>query len=59
MSQPLRVILDSRLRIPLTAKVCKWTIEQPTMVMTTAQAPKKKIQQLQDMWDRRVDGVNL
>ena len=47
MAQPLRVILDSRLRIPLTAKVLQWTIEQPTMVMTSAQAPKKKIQQLQ------------
>ena len=48
MPQPLRVILDSRLRIPLTAKVCKWTIEQPTMVITTAQAPKKKVRELQD-----------
>ena len=48
MSQPLRVIVDSRLRIPLTAKVCRWTIEQPTMVITTAQASKKKIRRLQD-----------
>ena len=46
--QPLRVIIDSRLRIPLTAKVCRWTIEQPTLVITTAQASKKKIRQLQD-----------
>ena len=49
MTQPLRVIVDSRLRIPLTAKVLQWTIEQPTMVMTTAQAPPKKMQRLQDM----------
>ena len=46
--QPLRVILDSRLRIPSTANVLKWTVEQPTVVVTTAQAPKSKIQQLRD-----------
>lgn len=46
--QPLRIVLDSRLRISLTAKVLQDVVEQPTMVCTTAQAPPKKIQQLRD-----------
>ena len=46
--QPLRIVLDSRLRISLTAKVLQEVVEQPTMVCTTAQAPPKKIQQLRD-----------
>ncbi|MGD9849660.1 MAG: bifunctional diaminohydroxyphosphoribosylaminopyrimidine deaminase/5-amino-6-(5-phosphoribosylamino)uracil reductase RibD [Nitrospirales bacterium] len=45
--QPVRVVLDSRLRIPVTAKVLRWIIEQPTIVCTTSQAPKNKIQQLE------------
>ncbi len=46
--QPLRIVLDSRSRISLTAKVLQEVVEQPTMVCTTAQAPPKKIQQLRD-----------
>lgn len=46
--QPIRVIMDSRLRIPLTAQVLRGTIEQPTIVATTRQAPKTKIQHLKN-----------
>ena len=46
--QPLRIILDSRLRIPSTANVLKWILEQPTVVVTTSQGSKSRIQQLQD-----------
>lgn len=45
--QPVRVVLDSRLRIPVTAKVLRWVIEQPTIVCTTSLAKKNKIQQLE------------
>ncbi len=45
--QPVRVVLDSRLRIPVSAKVLRWVIEQPTIVCTTEQASKTKIQQLE------------
>lgn len=47
--QPVRVVLDSRLRIPVSAKVLRWVIEQPTIVCTTEQAKKTKIQQLEDL----------
>ncbi|MDT3778277.1 bifunctional diaminohydroxyphosphoribosylaminopyrimidine deaminase/5-amino-6-(5-phosphoribosylamino)uracil reductase RibD [Nitrospira sp. MA-1] len=42
--QPVRVILDSRLRIPSNAKVLQWVEEQPTILCTTTQAPVKKIE---------------
>ncbi len=42
--QPIRVILDSHLRIPLKAKVLTWVHEQPTIVYTTAHASSEKIQ---------------
>lgn len=45
--QPVRVVLDSQLRIPLTAKVLQWVHEQLTIVCTTAQASPRKIQALQ------------
>ena len=41
--QPVRVILDSRLRLPLSARVFKWMVEQPTIVATTAQAPSHRV----------------
>jgi diaminohydroxyphosphoribosylaminopyrimidine deaminase/5-amino-6-(5-phosphoribosylamino)uracil reductase len=44
--QPVRVVLDSRLHIPLTANVLQWVHEQPTIVCTTAQASPQKIQTL-------------
>ncbi|MDH4359700.1 MAG: bifunctional diaminohydroxyphosphoribosylaminopyrimidine deaminase/5-amino-6-(5-phosphoribosylamino)uracil reductase RibD [Nitrospirota bacterium] len=46
--QPVRVVLDSQLRIPLKAKVLQWVGEQPTIVCTTTQAPPLKIQLLRD-----------
>jgi len=44
--QPVRVVLDSHLRIPSTAKVLTWVHEQPTIVCTTAKASPKKIKTL-------------
>jgi diaminohydroxyphosphoribosylaminopyrimidine deaminase/5-amino-6-(5-phosphoribosylamino)uracil reductase len=46
--QPVRVVLDSRLRIPFKAKILQWVHEQPTIVCTTAQAFPKKIQTLRE-----------
>lgn len=46
--QPVRVVLDSRLRIPFKAKILQWVHEQPTIVCTTAQASPKKIQTLRE-----------
>ena len=46
--QPVRVVLDSRLRIAPKAKVLRWVHEQPTIVCTTAQAPTQNIQILQE-----------
>jgi len=46
--QPVRVVVDSHLRIPIKAKVFTWVHEQPTIVCTTAQASLKKIQTLKD-----------
>ena len=46
--QPVRVVLDSRLRIPFKSKILQWVHEQPTIVCTTVQASPKKIQMLRD-----------
>jgi len=46
--QPVRVVVDSRLYIPLKANVLQWIHEQPTIVCTTAQSSPKKIQILQE-----------
>ena len=46
--QPIRVVLDSHLRIPITANVLTWVHEQPTIVCTTKAASPKKIQTLKD-----------
>jgi diaminohydroxyphosphoribosylaminopyrimidine deaminase/5-amino-6-(5-phosphoribosylamino)uracil reductase len=40
--QPLRIILDSRLRLPLTAQVVRTARHIPTLVATTASAPRRK-----------------
>lgn len=40
--QPTRIVLDSRLRIPPTSKVLRWTLEQPTILCTTALASATK-----------------
>ncbi len=44
--QPVRVVLDSQLRIPLKAKILRWVGEQPTILCTTTQAPSQKIELL-------------
>ena len=44
--QPVRVVLDSRLRIPSNAKVLQWVSEQPTILCTTTQAPPQRIAHL-------------
>ncbi|GJL55402.1 MAG: riboflavin biosynthesis protein RibD [Nitrospirales bacterium] len=40
--QPTRIVLDSRLRIPPKSNVLRWTREQPTILCTTALAPRDK-----------------
>ena len=45
--QPVRVVLDSRLRISPKARVLRWPVEQSTMVCTTSKASKTKMQQLE------------
>lgn len=42
--QPLRVILDSRLRTPPTAKVVRGIRQAPTIIMTTSRASRRKIE---------------
>ncbi|MGB5056709.1 MAG: bifunctional diaminohydroxyphosphoribosylaminopyrimidine deaminase/5-amino-6-(5-phosphoribosylamino)uracil reductase RibD [Nitrospirales bacterium] len=46
--QPVRVVLDSRLRIPSNAKVLQWVGEQPTILCTTPQAPLQRIEHLRN-----------
>ncbi len=41
---PIRVVLDSRLRLPLTARMLHLDSEAPTWVATTSQAPLETIQ---------------
>ncbi len=46
--QPVRIVLDSHLRIPVKAKVLTWIHEQPTIICTTAPASKHKMKGLTD-----------
>ncbi len=46
---PIRIILDSRLRLPLTARVLHLESAAPTWVACTAKAPKEKIKALEKM----------
>ncbi len=46
--QPIRVILDSRLRIPMKANVLRWIYEQPTTICTTAPASQEKVRMLKN-----------
>ncbi|PRY83009.1 bifunctional diaminohydroxyphosphoribosylaminopyrimidine deaminase/5-amino-6-(5-phosphoribosylamino)uracil reductase RibD [Alkalibacterium olivapovliticus] len=43
---PTRIILDSRLRIPLDAKVLSHQQDAPTIILTTSQAPSAKLDKL-------------
>jgi diaminohydroxyphosphoribosylaminopyrimidine deaminase/5-amino-6-(5-phosphoribosylamino)uracil reductase len=45
--QPVRVVMDSQLRLPIKAKVVQWVHEQPTIICTTAQASPTKIRTLE------------
>ncbi len=45
---PIRVIVDSKLRIPLNAKVLTQKSSAKTIVATLARAPKSKIKKLKD-----------
>ena len=44
--QPVRVVLDSSLRIPVSAKVFRWAAENPTVVATTSRVSKNKMARL-------------
>lgn len=52
LRQPIRVVLDSRLRLPLQAKILRWVIENPTVVVTTSLAPDVKIERLRKLGAR-------
>lgn len=45
-NQPVRIIVDSKLRIPLEVNVVKTAKQQPTLIATTNKAPKEKIEEL-------------
>ena len=47
--QPVRMVFDSRLRIPLTARVLQGIEQSPTAIATTKMASHKKIEQLRSM----------
>ncbi|HWJ03256.1 MAG TPA: RibD family protein, partial [Verrucomicrobiae bacterium] len=44
---PVRLVVDSNLRIPLTAKVLSSSSTAPLVIATTAKAPQQKKQQLE------------
>jgi diaminohydroxyphosphoribosylaminopyrimidine deaminase / 5-amino-6-(5-phosphoribosylamino)uracil reductase len=46
---PIRVVLDSRLRLPLTAKLLHLDSPAPTWVACTREAPKEKIRAIKDL----------
>ncbi len=47
--QPLRIIVDSKLRIPLKSKVLDVSAGQQTMIVTTGQAPADKLKELENL----------
>jgi len=49
---PLRVVVDSRLRIPLSAKVLSDGGAASTVIATTAQADQKRIRQIEELGAR-------
>jgi diaminohydroxyphosphoribosylaminopyrimidine deaminase/5-amino-6-(5-phosphoribosylamino)uracil reductase len=46
---PIRVVLDSRLRIPLTARLLHLDSPAPTLIAATENAPPKKVQALEKL----------
>jgi riboflavin biosynthesis protein RibD len=46
---PIRIVLDSRLRIPLTARVLHLESPTPTWIATTKAAPQDKIQAVRNL----------
>ncbi len=58
--QPLRIIVDSRLRIPLNSKIVKTAREYPTIIATTRAASLFKIRRLKKahlaVWSLGSDG---
>jgi diaminohydroxyphosphoribosylaminopyrimidine deaminase/5-amino-6-(5-phosphoribosylamino)uracil reductase len=46
---PIRVVLDSRLRLPLTAKLLHLDSPAPTWVACTSEAPKEKIKAIKEL----------
>ena len=44
---PIRIVLDSRLRLPLTARLLNLNSQAPTWVATTSQAPPDTVRALQ------------
>lgn len=46
--QPLRVVVDSRLRTPIGARVVTSTAEAPTLIATTAAAPPDRVQAMRE-----------
>ncbi|AOY75030.1 bifunctional diaminohydroxyphosphoribosylaminopyrimidine deaminase/5-amino-6-(5-phosphoribosylamino)uracil reductase RibD [Clostridium formicaceticum] len=47
VNHPARIIIDSKLRVPVDAKVIETATQQTTIIATTEKAPKEKINQLQ------------
>jgi len=52
--QPIRIIIDSKLRIPLSSRVLDVNSGQQTMVVTTRQAPAGKLKELENLGIRTV-----
>jgi diaminohydroxyphosphoribosylaminopyrimidine deaminase/5-amino-6-(5-phosphoribosylamino)uracil reductase len=46
---PIRIVIDSRLRLPLTAKLLHLDSPAPTWVACTREAPKEKIKALKEL----------
>ena len=49
LRQPMRVILDSRLRLPLTARVLGQAGQASLVVATTAKAPRHRVERLRSL----------
>jgi diaminohydroxyphosphoribosylaminopyrimidine deaminase/5-amino-6-(5-phosphoribosylamino)uracil reductase len=47
--QPLRIVVDSRLRIPLHSQLMQTALQYPTVIATTSSASPAKIRQVEEM----------